>query len=144
MAGDASRTNGAKGGRPRNPNGRLTQQAYDARKRARQSLQEQCQAEQEELFTRLRYLAYDPLVPPNVCMSAISLLIDRGWGKAVQPNELGGSVTMIVSTGVPEPDPDSDDYVPMSPGGYDADTTAATRQPKYPLIQHSDDFPARP
>ena len=100
MVGEASRANGAKGGRPRGSlRGTLPPEEYEARKKARKSLQELCQRREEEHVEVLEAIAENPEEPANARISPISLLFDRGRGKAVQPEQHSGSVVLVV-TGV--------------------------------------------
>ena len=85
MVGEASRSNGAKGGRPRGSlRGTLPPEEYEARKKARKGLQELCQRREEEHVGVLEAIAGNSEEPANARVSAISLLFDRGRGKAVQ------------------------------------------------------------
>ena len=95
----ASRTNGAKGGRPKG-RGRLGPEVYEARKAARLSLRERCQQNELEFVETLEHIARHSL-NDNARISAISQLFDRGRGKAAQPHDgdgQGGPVTLMVYT----------------------------------------------
>jgi hypothetical protein len=75
MAGEASRANGAKGGRPRGSvRGKLPPEEYGARKQARKSLQERCQENELEHVAVLEMIAADPREPANARISAISVV----------------------------------------------------------------------
>jgi hypothetical protein len=110
MAGDVSRINGAKGGRPKGSRSTSRQALgaaeYDVRKKARLSLQERCQQNELKYVDELERIAKSS---PNDSsrIAAISLLLDRARGKAGQPlTGPGGNspIQLIVQTGVPEPE----------------------------------------
>lgn len=101
MAGEPSRVNGRLGGRPR---GALPRDVYEARKKARKSLQELCQRNEEKYVAELERIALSGF-SEAARISAIGMLLDRGRGKASQQHdhEHGGTVVMV-HTGVPESD----------------------------------------
>jgi hypothetical protein len=105
MVGEASRANGAKGGRPKETaRGQLPPEEYEARKRARKSLQERCQQNELEFVETLEVIARDLTQPANARIGAIGMIFDRARGKAAQPHDGDGLGGPIVVTGVPEPD----------------------------------------
>jgi hypothetical protein len=62
---------------------------------------------EEEHVAVLQSIAGNPEEPANARISAISLLFDRGRGKAVRPEHLSGNVSLTVVTGVPSCDDDA-------------------------------------
>lgn len=118
-----SRQNGKLGGRPKGASAmhRSIFQARKAVEQAKISLAERCQQHELEYVEVLEGIVSDVKQPANARISAISLILDRGRGKAVQPELHGGNVTLQVVTGVPHAD-DPDDMVygsatPRVPGG---------------------------
>jgi hypothetical protein len=100
---ETSRTNGAKGGRPK---GRLSATEYEIRKAARKSLRERCQENELKHVEELEWIAAHS-ENHSARISAIGMLFDRGRGKPVQPHDgdgQGGPITFLVTTGVPEPE----------------------------------------
>ena len=125
-AAEASRVNGAKGGRPK---GAIPREEIAARKAVALTLQERCQLNELRYIDALEEIAFDRKTAAAARTGAISLLLDRGRGKAIQPELHGGVVTLQVVTGVPEPDEDW-------PGQHSSDVPSAQLQPKTPYIQH--------
>src|ERR1700730_18444564 len=101
MPGESSKINGLKGGRPK---GSRSAAENAAIKRVRNSLQELCQRREEEHVAVLEAIAASPKEPANARIFPISLLFDRGIGKASQPEHHSSNVQLTVVTGVPEPD----------------------------------------
>jgi hypothetical protein len=108
---DARRLNGRKGGRP------VGSTVSPEEKAVRKSLQEMCLELEPEAIEVLRQILLGEKYPANARLLAVSHVFDRARGKAVQPELHGGEVILQVVTGVPDPDPSCDDYIPKAPGG---------------------------
>lgn len=102
---EACRANGKKGGRPK---GKISPAEISVRKVLAKTLQEACQANELKHVAVLEEIAADVKQPASARIGAISLLFDRGRGKAMQPEHISGNVSLTVITGVPDPDEDAD------------------------------------
>jgi hypothetical protein len=84
--------------------GQLSPEVYEAKKKARLSLQERCRQNELEFVETLEHIAKYS-TNDNARISAIGMIFDRAQRKAMQPHDVGmGGAIQLVITGVPEPD----------------------------------------
>ena len=85
-----------------------------ARRAIKMTLMERCQKNELEHVETLEWIAKFSK-NDNARINAINTLFDRGRGRAVQPEQHSGSVTLQVITGVPGPDDDDEPAEPRVP-----------------------------